>query len=164
MTRLTHSRLLSLLRYDPIAGVFVWRRRISNVRAGTIAGSLKAKGYRGIRIDGVSYYEHRLAVFYMTGEWPEDDVDHRNLIRSDNRYANLRPATFSQNKMNRRAQSNNLLGVKGVSFDKRFGWFQARIKANGRQQTIGVYRTIEEAAAAYEAAANDNFGDYARAA
>lgn len=164
MTKLTHERLLSLLRYDPITGIFVWRVRVSNVRAGTIAGSPKAKGYRGIRIDGVSYYEHRLAVFYMTGEWPEDDVDHRNLIRADNRYTNLRPATSGQNKMNRRAQSNNVLGVKGVSYDKRFGWFQARIKTNGRQRTIGIYGTVEEASAAYQAAANDNFGEFARVA
>ncbi|NZD50570.1 HNH endonuclease [Rhizobium leguminosarum] len=164
MAELTHERLLSLLRYDPVAGVFIWRVRVSNISAGTIAGTPKAKGYRGIRIDGISYYEHRLAVFYMTGEWPENDVDHRNLIRSDNRYANLRPATVSQNKMNRRAQSNNLLGVKGVSYDRRFDWYQARIKTNGRQRTIGVYGTLEEAAAAYEASANDNFGAFARAA
>lgn len=164
MSRLTHERLVSLLDYDRETGIFRWRVNVSNICAGSVAGSPKGKGYIGIRIDRVSYYAHRLAVFYVTGTMPECDVDHKNLVRTDNRFDNLRSATSSQNKMNRRAQSNNILGVKGVSFDARVGRFQARIKANGKQRTIGVYNTIEEASAAYERAANDNFGVFARAA
>lgn len=164
MNELTHARLVELLSYDPETGVFRWRVNRSNVKAGAIAGTHVSKGYYGIRIDGKLHYIHRLAWFYVTGEWPPKDVDHKNLIRSDNRFDNLRLASSSQNKMNKRAQRNNRLGVKGVSYDHRYDWYQARIKVNGKQKTIGVFKSVDDAAKAYERAANENFGEFARTA
>ena len=60
---------------------------------------------------------HRLAWFYMTGEWPKNHIDHVNGLEGDNRWCNLREATNSENMLNRKMNKNNKTGVKGVSFD-----------------------------------------------
>lgn len=161
---ITQDHLKSLLWYDAVAGVFVWKRGVANVRAGRIAGSSKGAGYVGIRIDGVSYYAHRLAFLYVEGNFPDGPVDHVNMNKRDNSFANLRKATDAQNKMNRRALSTNQLGVKGVSLDTRIGKYVARIKANGRQKNLGGFSSIEAAKARYDSAANENFGSFARSA
>lgn len=104
---LTQEQLKSVLRYDPELGVFIWLApRTSGVKPGDEAGSLR--GDRGrkksswrIRVFGRVYSRHRLAWFYMTGEWPEE-IDHRDLDPTNDRWTNLRIATRSQNLANRR--------------------------------------------------------------
>jgi hypothetical protein len=97
---------------------------------------------------------------------PGKFVDHRNLNKLDNRRQNLRIATRSQNGMNRRAMSNNELGIKGVSRDKnkkgKTPLFVARITVEGKTRRLGYFRTTEEAAAAYAAAARELHGEFHR--
>lgn len=146
---ITQERLKELLHYDPETGVFTWRIRTSNrVKVGDVAGSAAAYGYLEIGIDGVTAKSHRLAFLYMTGEWPEHDVDHINGIRTDNRWANLRTATRSQNLQNlRAAKSNSKTGLLGVSPYN--GTFRASIKHNGKQITLGRFSCPHAAHAAY---------------
>lgn len=150
-TELTAARLREVLGYCPETGVFT---RIVGVRgkaAGTIAGTVSAAlGYVFIGIDGARYLAHRLAWLYMHGKWPENQVDHINGIRDDNRFENLREATAAQNRQNQTGfRRNNSSGYLGVYADKKTGLYTANIKIDGIQHHIGSYRTAEEAHEAY---------------
>ena len=147
-SNLTLERLKELLHYDPETGIFTWRvSRRHRVQAGDVAGSQSGR-YIGIRIDYVLYYAHRLAWFYVHGEWSKIDIDHKDLDKTNNRIDNLRDVTRTVNKQNRQqAQPNNKLGILGVRFHD--GGFQARINVNGKDRHLGSFRTKEEASNAY---------------
>ena len=148
MTELTAGRLRELLDYCPDTGVFTWKIRISNVKVGDVAGCLEKDGYLRIQIDSRLHFTHRLAWFYVTGEWPPDQIDHINGIRDDNRIANLRAATRSENGQNRRKpQANNTTGYLGVTRHR--GKFLAKIRLDGKRKHLGLFTTPEEAHVAY---------------
>lgn len=159
-TALTHERLVELLEYDRATGIF--RHRISrcSVKAGDIAGRAEAKGYVSISVDGHRYKAHRLAWFYEYGAWPPGILDHRDRLPGRNPLQNLRAATNQLNKANSATPRNNTTGLKGVS---RLGRrFVAGIKHNYRRIHLGVFHTAKEAANAYDAAAVELWGDFAR--
>jgi hypothetical protein len=161
---LTAERLRSLLDYNPLTGLFTRLVRTANcTKVGEVVGTVDAQGYIGIKIYGRRYKAHRLAWLYQTGKWPEDQVDHENLNRSDNKWSNLREATRSQNMHNTPVQKNNKLGLKGVRSEKG-GKFTARITINRMTRSLGTFTTVELAAAAYAKAANENFKEFARVA
>ncbi len=111
---LTQERLLELIHYNPETGLFSRLGGRRSDRVGKVAGSPQGQGYLLIFVDGRRYRAHRLAWFYMTGEWPADGIDHVNNIKTDNRFANLRLATRAQNEMNKPPSRSNTSGVKGV--------------------------------------------------
>lgn len=123
-----------------------------------------SKRYVGIGIDGHTFLAHRLAWAWMTGEWPRIDVDHRNLIKTDNRWANLRLGGACGNMQNKAIYRNNTSGFKGVSFHKASQRWRAVIKANRQVVQLGGFDTAAEAGAAYAEAAARLHGEFARAA
>ncbi len=147
--KITVSRLREMLDYDPMTGVFTWRvRRNQNVPAGCVAGSYQTSGYLQIRIDRVKQEAHCLAWLYMTGEWPQHELDHINRIKDDNRWGNLRASTRSLNLLNQTAaMSNNSVGFLGVS--RRGKRYIARLKVRGRSTFLGLFDQPETAHAAY---------------
>jgi hypothetical protein len=162
---LTAERLREVLHYWPETGIWTWRVRMGQRgQIGAVAGSINGKGYRQIKIDGCVYRANRLAVFYIKGGWPIDEVDHENLDKADDRWLNLRPATKSQNNANRPAQANNAIGLKGASRAKREKKWRAQIKIDGRVIYLGLFDTPEAAHFAYIIAADKAFGQFARAA
>jgi hypothetical protein len=161
---LTAARLRELLRYDPATGAFVWLVTNSARRpAGSPAGERKPSGYVLIGIDGRRYRAHRLAWLWMTGEWPNLQVDHRDTDRANNRWSNLRLATNQQNQINSRAPKNSTSGVKGVFWSKQTGKWAAKLNVAGRQIHGGFHDNIEDAASAYLNLARSHFGEFARA-
>jgi hypothetical protein len=86
----------------------------------------------------------------MTGEWPHEDMDHRNGVRDDNRWVNLREATSAENHQNRAVRSNS--GLMGVSWKANCKKFEASIMSRGRQMYLGQFDDKHEAHAAYLAA------------
>ncbi len=152
--------LRSALHYDAATGVFTWKVSRGPIKVGDVAGTPSVRGYLVIRVDYKLYTAHRLAWFYMTGKWPEHEVDHKDLDRANNAWDNLRPATHAQNQRNMSAQKNNKLGVKGVGLF--LGKYKAQIRYKGKQIHLGCYATLEEAKAAYEEAANIAAGEFAR--
>lgn len=148
---LTQSLLMDALDFNPETGVFVWKKPTSNrVRAGRVAGRVTVIGYVAIGIYGKLYSAHRLAWLWVYGEWPKNELDHIDHNRQNNAINNLRNVTRSQNNENRiTAQSNNIVGLLGVSFLKDTRKYQARIQINGKQKKIGYFPTAEEAHAAY---------------
>jgi hypothetical protein len=159
---LTQARLKELLHYDPTTGI--WTRVRCNERrdlVGKQAGSIDGSGYLHIRVDGARYKAHRLAFLYMTGAWPANEVDHRNMSRTDCKWSNLRPATRRLNQANVRVRSDNVTGIKGVTRFK--GRYQARINlANGSREFIGSFKSADDAGRAYQARARAVFGEYGR--
>ena len=147
--KITQRQLEKILRYSPETGVFVWVMKPNRrIRIGGIAGWLEENGYVRIEICKCRYYAHRLAWLYMTGEWPKEQIDHINGVRSDNRWANLREATRFINAQNQRnPRADNVTGFLGV-----LPWrnsFQARIGLRGKSHYLGTYHTAEQAHEAY---------------
>lgn len=118
--------------------------------------------YRIIKIYGKAYPAHRLAFLYMTGKFPSEQVDHKDLNGLNNRWDNLRPATRTQNSWNCKAQINNTSGFKGAYLDNRWGRYQALIRVNGKSKSLGYFDTAKEAGAAYAVAAKNYFGEFSR--
>jgi hypothetical protein len=99
----------------------------------------------------------------MKGVWPDQEIDHANRDRSDNRWVNLREASPSQNRMNRGKQRNSASGIKGVHWASHARRWRADVTFKGRRHRLGYFDTREAAAAAYEAAAHRLAGEFARA-
>lgn len=151
-------RLRELFLYDPATGAFVNRvARGSLARAGQVAGSKHCAGYLAIRIDGRAYLCHRLAWLYMHGEWPADQIDHINGVRTDNRIENLRECSNAENCQNVRAHRDSTSSFTGVSWSgssKSKPWV-AQICVNKRQRFLGYYATESEAASVRAAAKSE---------
>lgn len=150
---LTQRRLQELLHYDPDIGVFTWRVNASSTgRAGTTAGCRKSSnGYIVIRVDGKLYLAHRLAFLYMEGRFPPSLIDHRDTVKSNNRWTNLRCATQSENQQNRiYAQANNRRsGLLGVYWSEQRGAWGAKVVIEKKQHHAGFHATPELAHQAY---------------
>lgn len=158
---ITEGRLKEVLSYDPDTGLFVWLVTRRGLKAGSIAGGLRPDGYVRICVDGRLYYAHRLAFLFMEGRWPAHVIDHANGNPSDNRWANLRAATQSQNLAN--AAKQDLHRYKGTSFQKEKGKWRATIQVNRKQRSLGLFDSELEAHKAYCDAAELYFGEFARA-
>ena|ERR1700752_4320654 len=156
------ATLKSWLTYDPETGVFTWARSRGQgkVQVGRQAGCLHQDGYVKIRLFDRMYRCSRLAVLYMTGVMPAF-VDHIDRDRSNDRWANLRVCTRSQNQSNRPKQVNNTSGFKGVLWHKQNKKWWARIRYCRKVKSLGLFNSPEEAAAAYVRAAKELHGDFA---
>lgn len=154
--------LKTILHYSALTGHFTWRvtRGGRGARTNARAGYLNGRGYRRIKVDQVSYPAHHMAWLYMTGEWRAGDIDHRNGRRDDDTWANLRPATRTQNCANRGINKNNTTGAPGVTF--RRGRFEASLMLAGVKTYLGSYETLTEAAEAYQTASVATRGVFAR--
>jgi hypothetical protein len=160
---LTAEHLRELLSYDPETGEFRWLPRPGGRArlAGKVAGIISERGYVRIEIDGKRYYAHRLAHFYMTGEWPSTSIDHEERNRADNRWSKLRPATRSQQTANQGLNTRNKSGCKGVYWDKERDLWRAIIEVDGREHNLGRYADFEKAVAARKAGEKKFHGDFA---
>lgn len=167
------ATLTRLLHYDPATGIFTWNRRDDVGKAWNTRYAGKQAGYAwsvpnspltywSIRIFDWPFLAHRLAVLYMTGEWPAADVDHDDRDGLNNRWSNLRPATKSQNSANRSFSKKSSTKLRGAYACKRTGRYRAQICINGKIRWLGYYDTPEEAHAAYCAAHRAEHGEFSR--
>ena len=152
---LTQKRLKQVLNYDSNTGVFT---RLECFQRPDVVGKPTScntgdNGYTRIAVDGSRYTCHRLAWLYVTGTWPEHEIDHINGIRSDNRYKNLREATSLINKQNqRKARCDSSSGLLGVSWDAPRNKWVARIKVQKVYKYLGRFDSKEDAHSAYVSA------------
>ena len=142
---MTADEARDLLDYDPDTGIFIWKvRRSQRVLAGMCAGA-DTNGYRQIGIKGKRYRAARLAWLIMMGVWPKHQVDHKNRIKNDDRWLNLREFTIRQNQMNVGLRRDNTSGVKNVYFHKRSGKW--RVSFQGKNRDFPTFETATAAAA-----------------
>ena len=156
---ITAKRLREVLNYDEDTGHFTWAREIrsegrKSTKFGKRAGHKMHKGgYRQICVDGKVMLEHRAVWLYVHGEMPVNFIDHINGIRDDNRIANLRDFTFSQNcghRTKKAKNSNQDMPVGVVDTNRPLAKrFTARIRRDGNDKFLGYFETPEEARAAY---------------
>jgi hypothetical protein len=146
---LSAERVRHLLSYDQETGVLSWRFARRGISAGP-AGAIAKNGYVYVCVDGGHYLAHRLAWLYVTGSWPDGVIDHRNGVRTDNRWSNLRDVSVAVNAQHRvGVRTNNTSGVIGVSWYARSQKWRARIWANGRLHLLGLFSDLAEAEKAY---------------
>jgi hypothetical protein len=160
---LSAERLRELVKYDPETGIFTRRIATSNrIKVGDLVGSPMAIGYFEASIGGRRDTLHRFAWLYMTGEWPDGDIDHRDLDESNTRWGNLRCGSHAQNIANQKTRIDTVTGVKGVCLDRRTGRFAAYVTINQRKIHLGMFESKEDAGNAYREAATRHFGEFAR--
>jgi hypothetical protein len=158
--------LRQLFRYDAATGNLYrlpkpqtsrFNKQYNTCYAGKSAGNIQLDGYLSTSICGKRIKNHRIAWALYYGEWPADQIDHINHIRTDNRIQNLRLADDALNRKNQSPPKDNTSGVVGVSWRKDRSCYAVYINSGGKRTRLGHFATLEEAKAAREAA-NQNFG------
>jgi hypothetical protein len=156
----SQAYLKELFDYSVITGVLTYKKRTANrIVIGQEAGCVTPRGYKVVRIDGTTYFTHRLIWKWVTGEDPGDlQIDHVH-DSTNNAWHNLRLATHEQNIGHQKVHHDNQLGVRGV---RRLpnGTFQARIYHRGKSLSLGCYKSINQAADAYSAKENELRGEF----
>lgn len=147
--------------YDHGVGALVWKywaekSASTNSRdVGQVAGWLCPQGYRHVQLGDSVYRCHRLVWVYFNGAIPDgSEIDHINRVRNDNRVANLRLANRSLNCGNKATKKKLPVGVKINTK----GVIYAHIRLHGKQTYLGMYKTVEEAGAAYALAYELHYG------
>lgn len=165
MAKLTQQVMRTLLEYNQETGILVWRTRqqqwfksVANCtawnkqNAGHIAFTNPLSGYLSGRIFNRPYLAHRVIWLWMVGRWPDQEIDHINRVRNDNRWFNLREVTRAENARNLSTRADNSSGAHGVMWDARRGRWRAYINIDYRQMYLGRFRTREEALTARQTA------------
>lgn len=161
----TQARLKEILHYDPASGIFTWiDTRCHRIKNGDRAGTIvlrNGKKYRTINVDHVPTYEHQLAWLYVTGEWVYQ-IDHWDRDGLNNKLANLRSCSSSENKANATTPSHNTSGFKGVSWCENQKKWRATISKDRRIYYIGVFDDPAVGHSAYLDKARELYGEFAR--
>lgn len=160
------SAVRDALDYDQETGVMVWRsispyhKGKIGAEAGTVTPSNRDKCYHNITICGRKYKRSRLAFAWMTGRWPEHQIDHINGNSLDDRWSNLREATPLQNAWNHKRRAKKSALPMGVRSNPS-GRYSARLAVDKRMIQIGTFDTIEDAERAYAEARERYYGQFA---
>ena len=179
-TSIDPTTLRELLRYDAGDGVLYWRERDSKFFQptekreasghakwwnGRFAGKRACKsdcnrGYLRVCLFGDEYPAHRVIWAMETGQWPTNVIDHIDGDPANNRIANLRSATTAEN--NRNKANHGRSRFRGVSWRARQSIWVSAIKTNKKVTFLGCYKDEEDAARAYDVAAIEQHGNFAR--
>lgn len=157
MPELTAERARAALHYCPETGRFE-RKEVRRGMGIHRVGYAEPGKYTQIRVDRTSYLAHRLAWLITHGEWPLADIDHINGDKQDNRIANLRLASRSENMANTSCRSK--VGLKGVV--KIRNRYRAQITVNRKPVYLGLFDNPMDAHAAYVSAAKSAFREFSR--
>jgi hypothetical protein len=146
---MTQDELKSIFVYEPATGML--RRYYGGRKPYPWRRCGKGGKYLACTVGAKSLYLHQGVFLYHHGYLPAQ-VDHIDRGTTNNRIANLRPATHAENQYNSRKKSNNRSGAKGVVFHKacKSRPWQAKIVVGKQTVSLGYYATVAQAADAYE--------------
>lgn len=155
------AALLKLLTYDADTGKLFWKERPVHVfHSGNTSKEHNAKtwnnrhagrevapcrspkgsrGYAQMTIMGAKYRVHRIIWKLVTGEEPIE-VDHIDGNRTNNRWANLRSISRSENAKNRAMVKRNTSGASGVFWSKQTNRWQAWLSVDGKRKHLGLFK------------------------
>jgi hypothetical protein len=145
------EEMRSQIEYQPKTGKLFWKNTTQNDiwgRSGKEAFTDVHRGYKSGSFKGKTFLAHRVAFAVYYGFWPNEEIDHINGTRDDNRIENLREVTRQENAKNRRRTSRNESGIVGVGWYPYTKKWRAHIKENGRQLSLGHFPCIGMAIAA----------------
>lgn len=114
---------------------------------GGVVGCLANNGYLVASIDCKLYLVHRIVFMHVHGYMPENDIDHINRNKLDNRPCNLRESTRSCNVRNVGLRVDNTSGVKGVYWHTQEGKWNPKAFFKGRGKSLGLFSSFIEAVA-----------------
>lgn len=156
---LSQNKVKQLFKYVKSTGVLT-NRVMRNPRAlkGAVAGTKNAGGYLQVKVEGKTYTVQQLAFLYVKGYIPKQ-IDHKDRVRHNNTWSNLREATSTQNHANRSKNKNSVSKYKGVSKHTHGKW-QAQTKVNGKNVHLGCYNTELGAARVYNKFMRELHGEY----
>lgn len=151
---LTIERIFELFLYDPETGEISRKIKCGKGQAGYVFT------HDHVKVDGINIGLHNIAWALHHGSWPPEGyiVDHKDLLRVNNRLNNLRLATPTQNQQNKAGYGSY---PKGVVWRPRAKPWAARIRINGIKTHLGSFNTMEEAAEAYRVACIKHHGEFA---
>lgn len=157
---LTAEYIRSQIKYDPNTGDVWWREKRSKRNMEKPVGYFGglSRNYLYIKINYKSYSLHRIIWLYVTGKWPEIDIDHKDRNPKNNKWCNLRLATKSQNEANKSSKNK----FKGVTYYKKIKKWVARIGYQEAIKNIGTFDCPAAAHFAYQVESDKIYGEYAR--
>jgi hypothetical protein len=131
-----------------IVSRYNWRARFNHKNVYAVTG-MKIEG----KLHG-SYPMHKLIMGGIV-------VDHKDNNGLNNVRINLRPCSNQQNQANCTISKNKKISLKGVYLGK-YNKFESKIMVNGKSIWLGRFSDPKDAALAYDIAALQYFGEFAR--
>lgn len=130
---ITREEFTHMFHYDPETG------ELKNLQK-------YARPIRGtqVMISSRNYYIHRIAWWWVMGQWPEHQIDHKDGNPRNNKFSNLREATDAENKQ-------NVIGPR-KGYTRHGLKFRAKVGVDGEDVMLGSFETEDEAHGAYIAA------------
>lgn len=142
---ITQRKLKEILNYDKNTGIFTSKvNRGKRIKKGDVLGAL-VDGYFCVMIYNKSYKLHRLAWLYVYGVYPNNQIDHKNRNKADNRIENLRDITQQKNCQNRSKRADNKSGVTGVYRNEKNNNWVCGIRVDGKYYHLGSFKEFEDA-------------------
>ena len=143
-------KIRQALDYNKTTGVFTRKIPSRTQKVGDVAGSRvesstkPGKFYIRVGVLGKYFWAHRLAVAWVTGQWPPHEVDHKDQNSENNAWDNLVKVTKAENAKNLSEYRNNTSGFPGIS-RRPNGKYRARLMVNSKSISLGDWDTPEEA-------------------
>lgn len=134
------------ISYDPLTGIFTWKKlpKYSKKKIGDTIGILTTQGYLFVYVKGQTVLLHRLAFLLMNGSFPSEVVDHIDQNKLNNKFNNLRLASYSQNACNSKTRKSET-NIRNVYFNKKLNKFEVKIKHKYKSYFFGLFDSAKEA-------------------
>jgi hypothetical protein len=135
--------------------VYPERGEIYNKQSQNFCGYID-KGYKRFNLNGKVYKNHRYIyeMYHNIKLTPEQEIDHIDRNKLNNKIENLRISDRVRNNQNRESVLNSTSIYKGVSWFKRDNKWRSSITVNGKQIHLGLYKNEKLAGLSYNIYAN----------
>jgi len=137
-----------IARFEYRDGKLFYKKSEGCMKKGSEVGTVCQTGHLKTLIKRKPHLLHRI-IFMMHHGFLPQFLDHIDGNPSNNRIENLRPATHSQNNLNRGKHKRNTSGYKGVTWVSTAGKYSTRIAINGKRFFLGYFDDAQEAHKAY---------------